>query len=251
MTQVDTPYDCMFSIQWVNTPAGERTLPQVTWVGSKQCLAYPRRVTYRFVADGGYVAMAKAFRRSQQAAGAFCSWEEKIRANPEVERLRGALDLWSQVEITPQMIDRLREAGIRKAIIAKSRGGDPTPAQGIRPDAIRAANEAGYLIGGYHNYSWIQGRWIDRDPALKEAAVMQADGSFKFIANAWDREGPARPLPRGTSLDLHRERRNSRKNWASITSSPIVRPPGARFRNATIPTIRCHGKPGRTISASR
>ncbi|MFC1596993.1 hypothetical protein ACFL5Q_03510 [Planctomycetota bacterium] len=76
MTQVDTPYDCMFSIQWVNTPAGERTLPQVTWVGSKQCLAYPRRVTYRFVADGGYVAMAKAFRRSQQAAGAFCSWED-------------------------------------------------------------------------------------------------------------------------------------------------------------------------------
>jgi hypothetical protein len=189
MTQVDTPYDCMFSIQWVNTPAGQRTLPQVTWIASKRCQAYPRRVAYHFVAEGGYVAMAKAFRRTQQAGGAFRSWEEKIRTNPAVERLRGALDLWSQVDITPQMIKGLREAGIQKAIIAKCRGGDPTPAQGIQREAIRAANEAGYLIGGYHNYSWIQGRWIERDPALKDAAVMQADGTFKSIANAWDAKG--------------------------------------------------------------
>lgn len=189
MTQVDTPYDCMYSIRWVNTPAGERTLPQVTWVGSKLCLAYPRQVTYRFLSTGGYVAMAKAFRRTQQAIGSFRSWEEKVRANPAVGRLRGALDVWSQVTITPQMIDQLRDAGVRKAIVAKVRGGNPTPSQGIEPAAIRAAEEAGFLIGGYHNYSWIQGRWIDGDPSLKNAAVMQADGSVKFIANAWDAKG--------------------------------------------------------------
>ena len=189
MTQIDTPYDSMFSMQWVNTPAGQRTLPQVTWVGSKQCLAYPRRVLYRFFDHGGYVAMAKAFRKNQQANGAFRSWKDKVRANPTVDRLRGALDVWSQVEITAEMIDQLRAAGIRKAIISKSRGGDPTPAQGIEPAAIRAADKAGYLIGGYHNYSWIQGRWIDRDPTLKDAAVMQADGTFKTIANAWDAKG--------------------------------------------------------------
>ncbi|MFV2089728.1 MAG: hypothetical protein ACC642_03655, partial [Pseudomonadales bacterium] len=117
MTQVDTPYDCMFSMQWVDTPAGQRTLPQVTWVGSKERLAYPRKIAYRFVADGGYVAMAKAFRRTQQTAGRFRSWEEKIRANPAVERLRGALDLWSQAKITSKMIGQLRGAGIRKALI--------------------------------------------------------------------------------------------------------------------------------------
>ena len=87
------------------------------------------------------------------------------------------------------MIAKLREAGIRKAIIAKSRGGDPTAAQGIQREAIRAADQAGYLIGGYHNYSWIQGRWIDRDPTLKDAAVMSADGTFKTLANAWDSKG--------------------------------------------------------------
>ncbi len=189
MTQIETPYDCMFSIQWVDTPAGERTLPHVTWIGAKQCLAYRRRVAYRFVAKGGYVAMAKAFRRTEQAAGRFRTWTEKVRANPLVERLRGALDVWSQVEVTRQMIDQLRSMGVRKAVIAKSRGGDPAPAQGLQPDAIRAAVAAGYLIGGYHNYSWIQGRWIDRDPALKNAAVMQANGKFKTIANAWDAKG--------------------------------------------------------------
>ena len=91
MTQIETPYDCMFSIQWVNTPAGERTLPQVTWVASKRCLDYPRKVSYRFIANGGYVAMAKAFRQNQVAAGVFRSWEDKVRANPNVDRLRA---LW-------------------------------------------------------------------------------------------------------------------------------------------------------------
>ncbi len=189
MTQIETPYDCMFSIQWVDTPRGERTLPHVTWLASKQSLAYPRRVVYRFIAAGGYVAMAKAFRRHQQTAGAFRPWAEKVRTNPMVARLRGALDLWSQVEITAEMIDAIRKAGIRKAIIAKSRGGAPTPGQGIQHGAIQAAAEAGYLIGGYHNYSWIQGRWIERDPTLRDVAVMQANGTLKNIANAWDAKG--------------------------------------------------------------
>jgi hypothetical protein len=189
MTHIDTPYDAMFSIQWCNTPRGERSLPHITWVGSKQCVAYPRRVAYRFVSKGGYVAMAKAFRQIQQGSGAFRSWEEKIRTNPKVERLRGALDLWSQVNVSEEMIVRLREAGVRKAVVAKVRGGNPTPAQGIATEAIRAAEDAGFLIGGYHNYSCIQGRWIEEDPSLKNVAVVQRDGSLKSIANAWDPKG--------------------------------------------------------------
>ncbi len=189
MTEVETPYDAMFSIQWVTTPAGERTLPHVTWVASKNVFAYPRRVTYRFVDAGGYVAMAKAFRRRQQSLDQFVPWKEKIRANPIVGRLKGALDLWSHPTITPDLIARIRDAGIRKAIVAKVRGGAPSPAEGIDPEAIHAAEQAGYLIGGYHNYSWIQGRWIDQDASLKDAAVMQADGTYKVIANAWDSKG--------------------------------------------------------------
>ncbi|HID21731.1 MAG TPA: hypothetical protein EYP14_04945, partial [Planctomycetaceae bacterium] len=55
MTEVDTPFDCLFSVNWMRTPSGERTLPHVTWLDSKRTWAYPRRVTFRFFVEGGYV----------------------------------------------------------------------------------------------------------------------------------------------------------------------------------------------------
>ncbi|NOX54782.1 MAG: hypothetical protein GXP27_10150 [Planctomycetes bacterium] len=186
MTEVETPFDCLFSVNWVETPSGERTLPHITWLDSKRTWAYPRRVTFRFFADGGYVAMAKAFRRAEQARGTFRSWTEKVRANPAVARLRGALDVWHQQELTQQLIEALKEAGVRNAIVAKPRGGNAAATEGITPGAIRAAVQAGYLIGGYHNFTWIQGRWVKADPSLKEAAVVPASGKLKWIKNAWD-----------------------------------------------------------------
>lgn len=189
MTRVDTPLDCMMSIDWIETPAGQRTVPQVTWVASKGALAYPRRTTFRFLAHGGYVAMAKAFRQSVVQSGQFRSWEEKILANPDVEKLRGALDLWHQEPIGPELIEQLQQSGVRRAIVSKVGRGNPEPGEGITPEAIRAAERAGYLVGRYHNYSWIQGRWIDEDPALADLAVLPAGGKLKYTTNAWDPKG--------------------------------------------------------------
>jgi len=211
MTQVDTPFDCMFSIQWVKTADGERTLPQVTWIGAKGAFAYQRRVTFRFFSEGGYVAMAKAFRAGEKERGTFRSWDEKVRANPAVARLKGALDVWHQGDLTADLIARLQEAGIRKAIVAKPRGGDAPVTQGIEPDAISAAVEAGYLIGGYHNDSWIQGRWIARDPSLKDAAVLPAGGEFKYTGNAWDAKGRLDRCPAAHASVFRKKSRKARE----------------------------------------
>ncbi|MBT3379614.1 MAG: hypothetical protein HN742_18800 [Lentisphaerae bacterium] len=211
MTQIEDPFDCMFSIQWVRTPHGQRTLPQVTWIGAKGALAYQRRVTFRFVSEGGYVAMAKAFRAFEQARGAFRSWDEKVRANPAVARLRGALDVWHQRELTADLITCMKDAGIRRAIVAKPRGGDAPATQGIEPEAISAAVEAGYLVGAYHNDSWIQGRWIARDPALKDAAVLPADGKPAYIGNAWDAKGRLDRCPGAHTDVLRRKSREARE----------------------------------------
>ena len=87
------------------------------------------------------------------------------------------------------MISQLREAGIRKAIVAKVGGGNPSPAEGIEREAIKAADEAGFLIGRYHNYSWIQGRWVEKDPSLTDSAVVPASGKLIYRKNAWDSKG--------------------------------------------------------------
>ncbi len=189
MTQIDTPYDCMFSIQWVRTSAGERTLPHVTWTASKRAFAYPRRVTFRFFARGGYVAMAKAFRQSEQVRGAFRSWTEKIRANPDVARLKAALDVWHQPVLTARLIQELRRAGIRQAIVSVPRAGEAPATRRIDSGAITAALDAGYLIGGYHNYGWIQGRLIARDPSQEQGGVMAATGKLEYKSSPWDPRG--------------------------------------------------------------
>jgi len=258
MTQVDTPYDCMFSIQWVKTPKGERTLPQVTWVGSKCAFAYPRRVTFHFFAKGGYVAMAKAFRRGEQARGAFRSWDEKVRANPMAGRLKGALDVWHQSELTPRLIAELRRAGVRRAIVAKPRGGDAEPTRGIEREAIGAAVEAGYLIGGYHNFSWIQGRWVARDPSLEEAAILPPSGKPVYLKNAWDAKGRLNRCPavhRGVFFEMGRSAREAGLNYffADCTTTggaihecysrkhPMRRSEGAAQLNEALRAASDHG----------
>ncbi|NOY82954.1 MAG: hypothetical protein GXP31_18305 [Kiritimatiellaeota bacterium] len=189
MTQIDTPYDCMFSVQWVKTPRGDRTLPQVTWTGAKRTFAYPRRVTFRFLAAGGYVAMAKAFRHAEQARGAFRSWADKLRVDPAAARLRGALDVWHQPALTARLIADLRRAGVRHALISKPRAGEAPALQGIDPGAVSAAVRAGYLIGGYHNYSWIQGRLIARKPRREQGGIMSENDTFEYKKTPWDPRG--------------------------------------------------------------
>ena len=160
MTHIETPWDCMFSVEWVETENGTRTLPQVTWLDSKHCWRYPRRATFRFLEEGGHVAMAKAFRRSEQEKGVFRSWKEKVVDNPDVARLKGAVNVWNWETVTADLVHALREAGIRRCVLAKPRADYAEPGEGVEPEAIRAAREAGYLIGLYHNHSWIQNRWI-------------------------------------------------------------------------------------------
>ena len=189
MTHIETPWDCMFSIEWVETDNGTRTLPQVTWLDSKHAWGYSRRVTFRFLQEGGHVAMAKAFRRYEQQRGAFRSWKDKVADNPGVARLKGALDVWSQETLTADLVHALRDAGIRRCVLGKPRGGNSEPGEGVEPEAIQAAREAGYLIGVYHNHSWIQKRWIQKDPSMADAAILDADGKHKTIANPWDPNG--------------------------------------------------------------
>lgn len=186
MTHIQTPWDCMFSIQWVNTPEGQRTLPQVTWLASKHRWAYPRQVTFQFFDNGGHVAMAKAFRQHEKQRGAFRSWSEKMAANSSVARLKGALDIWSQQTLTDDLVEAIQRAGIRKCLLGKPRGGNAAPGVGYEAPAIRKAVDAGYLVGVYHNHSWIQGRWIKGDPSLANAGIVGSDRKLIRTKNPWD-----------------------------------------------------------------
>lgn len=84
---LETPDDggCRFS-----HPAGGPTRIEVQWTHSLGRLAYPRRVRVCFFTPGGYVDLAKRYRRHLVENGRFVSLAEKIARSPLVERLMGS-----------------------------------------------------------------------------------------------------------------------------------------------------------------
>lgn len=84
---LETPDDagCRF-----DHPAGGPTSIDVRWVHSLGRWAYPRVVRFAFIDSGGYVGLAKRYRRSVVESGRFVSLREKIARNPLVGRLVGA-----------------------------------------------------------------------------------------------------------------------------------------------------------------
>ena len=84
---LETPDDagCRF-----DHPAGGPTSIDVRWVHSLGRWSYPRIVRFAFLDGGGYVGLAKRYRRHVIEAGRFVSLREKIARNPLVGKLVGA-----------------------------------------------------------------------------------------------------------------------------------------------------------------
>jgi len=84
---LETPDDagCRF-----DHPAGGPTAIDVRWVHSLGRFSYPRVVRFAFLDAGGYVGLAKRYRRHVVETGRFVSLREKIARNPLAGKLVGA-----------------------------------------------------------------------------------------------------------------------------------------------------------------
>jgi hypothetical protein len=118
------------------------------------------------------IAPAIEYRDGLVRGGQFVPLTEKISANPEVAKLLGAVHMyvWGDGR-TPEFVDDLRRAGIRRAWI----GYDQNEGAGknfVDKRYITAAKEAGYLVGPYDTYSNAQ------DPVTGEDAVSRWPGDL-------------------------------------------------------------------------
>jgi hypothetical protein len=144
-------------------------VPRIGWLPTKGTFGYARRTTYRFVASGGYVALAKAYRQYAGAHGLLKTLRQKARSNPNVRRLYGAVDVWGDASST--FVREANRAGVRHMIVHGSSSSTE----------MRAANALGYLTSEYDNYTDILPVEAGREPDsshdnLPEAAVLNADG---------------------------------------------------------------------------
>jgi len=82
----------------------------------------PRRVIrYVFIDRGGYVAMAKRYREYSKRIGLFRTLEEKRKANPNVDLLVGAVNVWCWEADAPGLARELQAAGIRRILWSNGR----------------------------------------------------------------------------------------------------------------------------------
>ncbi|CAM04524.1 lipoprotein, putative [Saccharopolyspora erythraea NRRL 2338] len=129
--------------------------------------------------DGSPVAPARDYRRWLDEHGGRETLRRKIAENPEVGKLVGAFHAytWGQAR-TPEGVRRLRELGIDRMWLGYDADGRP-----MSPEAVKAAKDAGYLVGPYDSWANAQdpaqadnpsSRWPA--PVWQEACVREADG---------------------------------------------------------------------------
>lgn len=152
------------------------------WEPSLGRLSYPRRVRYVVLERGGYLAQALRYREHVRRQGYLVTLREKRDANPNVDRLIGAVNVWTWVPNKIEMARRLKELGVDRVLWSNA----------DTAEVVRAVNELGYLSSVYDIYqdlyppnSPMRGSWL-RD-GWPEELMRNADGSF---VKAWEHRTP-------------------------------------------------------------
>ncbi len=112
------------------------------WEAQRGQFGYERRVRYAFFEHGGHVSIAKRYRAHAQQLGLLKTLEEKRRANPNVDRLLGAVNVWSWDRDALGILGEMRAAGIERILWSNRQN----------PEGIAAMNALGVLTSRYDIY---------------------------------------------------------------------------------------------------
>lgn len=91
MAMLETPDDAAMNAfrndggQWLIGPS---------WDPQRGETGYPRKVRYGFFDKGGHVAMCKRYRTHAKQTGLWVPFTEKVKRNPNIDRLIGAANIW-------------------------------------------------------------------------------------------------------------------------------------------------------------
>jgi hypothetical protein len=178
---VDTPDDAYFELQAWKSEGRELVAPRVGWTDSKKAFSYARKLFYHFSPGGGYVALAKRYRKHAQGQGLLVPLSEKLKKNPNLSRLFGAPDVWGDGSL--KFAREAKAAGIEKMLI---HGKAPA-------EEMKAINDLGYLTSNYDNYTDIfqveQGKDIDSSHGrLPDDVVLKADDQRMTAWLTWDKK---------------------------------------------------------------
>jgi hypothetical protein len=113
------------------------------WDPQRGQFGYTRKLRYVFFDQGGHVAIAKRYRAYAKEIGLFKTLAEKRQANPNVDLLIGAVNVWCWDRNSVPIVKDLQAAGIERILWSNQQS----------PENIRALNELpGVLSSRYDIY---------------------------------------------------------------------------------------------------
>lgn len=166
----DTPADVQYTLTpFDSKQAGKGYSPAIAWRPSKGKLGYTRKVRLHFSDQGGFVSLAKYYRKDVIQKGNHKSLKEKAKERPSVKKLVGAPHAWiSSLTATRsnELIDDMKNHGIDKMVIKTfahadfpgyRKKGAPVETNEKKHDKfLKRAEKHGYLVGKYMTYSSIR-----------------------------------------------------------------------------------------------
>ena len=174
----ETPDDLDVHLDPVKSAGATLLLPSVHCRNSKGKFRYARRLRWRFVHEGGIVALAKSYREFARSTGLLRTLKEKMKKKPDVARLQGAPDIWGNGSL--KFCREAKALGIERAIVN----------HGSRASDMEAIKALGYLTSVYDNYEDCikggNGRY--GDVKIPDDCPIQANGEPRRGWLTWDKK---------------------------------------------------------------
>lgn len=155
----------------------------------------PRHLTFQFLESGGYVEIAKAYRRHLVNSGRFATLRERVKQRPACLPVTNASFFWGAYSLgeMPGFIAKLKGGGIEKAVLHVANRNDFVGAWKRWPEGMTAvsgtaeefrsvaaaARKEGYGFSPVDEYTPFADRGSDYDAGLR---AMRRDGGFYSFA---------------------------------------------------------------------
>ncbi|MBC7326611.1 hypothetical protein H5T87_00650 [bacterium] len=161
-------------------------LPRLYWEPSKGKFSYPRIIIIHFSSEGGYVALAKAYRDYAKGKGLIVTLSDKVKKNPNIKRLFGAPDVWAGWEPGFDYLNFALETktfGVEKMLYHGRSS----------PENIAKVNFLGYVTSEYDNYTDIlpieEGKGVDSSHGrIPDDVVLMSNGQRMGAWLTWDKK---------------------------------------------------------------
>lgn len=162
----ETPGDVEVSLQ--ADTAGQHW-PTIGWLPERDRFGYQRVVSYQLQDSGGYVGLAKRYRRYLKETGRWRSLQEKMEQTPNVAKLKGAPSLWGWPK-TDEFVSEMRPLGVRRGVVNTCED----------PKLAARMNAQGYLTGSYDSYTdFLEGEQNFQRDEISAAVVSRPGGQPK------------------------------------------------------------------------